>query len=236
MLSSQRLLVNPGPHPSNIILGIDFDNTLARYDELFHSLAVERSLIPPDTQPTKLAVRTALRTQGLEREWVELQGLAYGDRLLQAPPFEAAVDTIRELHQLGCALRVVSHKTHFAARGPRYDLRDSALDWLDHNRVLDFEATGIGRAEVFFENTAKEKRERIRRLGCTHFIDDLREFLLHPEFPVAVERFLFDPDGPDEARASVRVITHWNQVRECITGNHSSSDQRNLAGSTIPIT
>ena len=29
-----------------MVLGVDFDNTIVRYDELFHSVAVERGLIP----------------------------------------------------------------------------------------------------------------------------------------------------------------------------------------------
>ena len=30
------------------LLGLDFDNTLVHYDELFHQLAVERKLIKDD--------------------------------------------------------------------------------------------------------------------------------------------------------------------------------------------
>ena len=46
-------------------------------------------------------------------------------------------------------------------------------------------------------------------LGCTHFIDDLEEVLAHPDFPVAVERLLFDPyteNGGGEWYASVPYL------------------------------
>ncbi|MCH7868280.1 MAG: haloacid dehalogenase-like hydrolase [Myxococcales bacterium] len=214
---SPSVFAKSGLDGRRIVLGIDFDNTLARYDELFHSLAIERGLIHPGTPATKLAVRSALREQGRDREWTELQGLAYGERLLHAPPFEFAIEALRALHQRGCELRIVSHKTRFPARGPRFDLRQSALDWLRIHRIMDLEATGIGRAQVFFENSQRDKRARIQSLGCTHFIDDLREFLLHPEFPTGVQRFLFDPNSLDKLHESIPVITHWDQVRECLS-------------------
>lgn len=207
-----------------VVLGIDFDNTLACYDELFHSLAVERGLIRRSTPRTKRSVRDALREQGYEKQWTELQGIAYGQRLLEAPPFRSAVETLGELHRSGIALRIVSHKTRLPARGPGFDLRQSALGWLAYNRVLEPERTGIGRAQVFFEDSQTDKRARIRTLGCTHFVDDLREFLLHPDFPSGVRRILFDPSGAGATLESVRAVTHWDQIRECFIDRDASGD------------
>ena len=34
-------------------IGVDFDNTIVCYDTLFHRLAVEEGLIPPDIPPRK---------------------------------------------------------------------------------------------------------------------------------------------------------------------------------------
>lgn len=207
-----------------MVLGIDFDNTLACYDELFHSLAVERGLIRRSTPRTKRSVRDALREQGYEKQWTELQGIAYGQRLLEAPPFRSAVETLGELHRSGIALRIVSHKTRLPARGPGFDLRQSALGWLAYNRVLEPERTGIGRAQVFFEDSQTDKRARIRTLGCTHFVDDLREFLLHPDFPSGVRRILFDPSGAGATLESVRAVTHWDQIPECLIDRDASGD------------
>ncbi len=205
-----------GSRQRQVVLGIDFDNTLACYDDLFHSLATERQLIDPQTPRTKRAVRDALRRVGRDTEWTQLQAVAYGQRLLEAPAFSAAVETLVELHRAGVVLRIVSHKTRFPALGPRCDLRRSALAWLEHNRVLDPDRTGIGRQQIYFEDSQAAKRGRIRRLGCTHFVDDLREFLLHPSFPGTVARLLFDPSNGDAvADDSVRVVTHWREIREC---------------------
>ena len=39
------------------LLGLDFDNTLVRYDKLFHQLAVEKGLIDQDLQKNKESVK-----------------------------------------------------------------------------------------------------------------------------------------------------------------------------------
>jgi hypothetical protein len=57
-----------------MILGVDFDNTIVRYDELFHRIAVERGFIPKSLPARKKEVRDFLRRQGHEQTWTELQG------------------------------------------------------------------------------------------------------------------------------------------------------------------
>ena len=61
-----------------------------------------------------------------------------------------------------------------------------------------FGSGGLGFSEdqVFFEGTRDAKIERIRTLGCTHFIDDLEEVFLEASFPPDVEKFLFDSWPP----------------------------------------
>ena len=70
-----------------MVLGIDFDNTIVRYDELFHGVAVERGLIPASLPVRKNDVRDFLRQQDRERDWTELQGYVYGPRMAGARPF-----------------------------------------------------------------------------------------------------------------------------------------------------
>ena len=51
-----------------MILGIDFDNTIIKYDELFHKIACEKDLISSELPKQKNAVRDFLRTAGVEDE------------------------------------------------------------------------------------------------------------------------------------------------------------------------
>ena len=66
---------------SAMTLGIDFDNTIVGYDQLFHRVAVERRLIPANLPPRKNDVRDFLRSQGREDDWTMLQGYVYGPRM-----------------------------------------------------------------------------------------------------------------------------------------------------------
>jgi len=68
-------------------IGIDFDNTLVRYDALFHRVALEEGLIPAGLPVNKNAVRDHLRAQGIEARWTEMQGTVYGARMAEAEAF-----------------------------------------------------------------------------------------------------------------------------------------------------
>ena len=71
-------------------IGVDFDNTIVCYDALFHRVALELGLIPPDLPPSKFAVRGHLQRAGREEAWIELQGRVYGGRMAEAAPFPGA--------------------------------------------------------------------------------------------------------------------------------------------------
>ncbi len=205
------------------VLGIDLDNTLICYDELFHALASERGYIDSRTPRAKRAVRDAMFGAGQQEAWTELQGLAYGTRLEEAKPFPGALETLRALHARGVELRIVSHKTRVPARGEAVDLRGKAMEWLIAQKVIDPSRTGIHEGRVYFEDDRAAKAARIRALGCTHFVDDLREFLLAAAFPKGVERYLFDPSGAASGESEVPTIRHWDQLRERVS---STSAQR----------
>ena len=63
------------------LLGLDFDNTLVRYDKLFHQLAVEKKLIKETFPCDKIAIRNFLRNEGKDENFTLLQGEVYGLRI-----------------------------------------------------------------------------------------------------------------------------------------------------------
>lgn len=214
-----------GAERPRAVVGVDLDNTLICYDELFHALALERGHIDSRVPRSKRAVRDAMFARGLHAEWTELQGEAYGVRLIEARPFPGALETLRALHARGVELRIVSHKTRRPASGAAVDLRARAMDWLAMNRIVDPSRTGIHEGRVYFEDDREAKAARIQALGCTHFIDDLREFLLAPGFPADVTRYLFDPSGAPSGDEAVETVRHWDQLRERIAGRATRSEK-----------
>ena len=202
-----------------MIIGVDFDNTTVCYDGIFHRVAVERGLIPAELPQDKTTVRNHLRQTGHEPDWTEMQGYVYGPRLMDAQPYPGVLEFFRDAVRQGIEVRIVSHKTKHPFLGEPHDLHAAAWGWLESRGFFDPERIGIRRDQVFLELTKESKHQRIGSLGCTHFIDDLPEFLLDPGFPQGVERIHFDPNGTATPAARLRSAQSWRQLHSELLAN-----------------
>jgi hypothetical protein len=201
----------------DMILGVDFDNTIVSYDRLFHRVALERGLIPCEIEESKASIRDFLRKVGNEDDWTEMQGYVYGARMAEALPFPGALECLARLAARGIRVFIISHKTRLSYRGPSYDLHESAWGWLEQNGFFDRARTGLNKDHIFFELTKEAKLERIAKTGCTHFVDDLPEFLAEPDFPPNVVRILFDPKFRLSDEPAVRRVTSWVEIEKALT-------------------
>jgi hypothetical protein len=200
-----------------MLTGVDFDNTIVCYDELFHRVAREQGLIPPSVPATKGEVRRYLEGRGLGDAWTELQGYVYGARMGEAPPFPGVLEFFRRGVQSGLSLAIISHKSRYPARGPRYDLHEAARRWLEGHGFSDPGRTGLPAVRVYFELSQHEKLVRIAREGCAWFIDDLPELLTRPDFPSGVRRrILFDPHGHHAVEEGLCHTTSWAEIERLI--------------------
>ena len=138
------------------LLGLDFDNTLVRYDKLFHQLALEKGLIKHSLPADKTAVRDYLRSQEQDEQFTLLQGEVYGSRILEAEPAEGMLRALGELNQRGIPMVLVSHKTKTPYKGPAYDLHQAAWNWLEKHGFFDSNGLGWSHDQVFFEESKKE--------------------------------------------------------------------------------
>lgn len=199
-----------------MVIGVDFDNTIICYDQLFHRIALQQGLIPSEVPATKSHVRDYLRQQGNEDAWITLQGYAYGARVLEATPFPGVREFFARCKQQGIEVRIISHKTRYPFQGPRYDLHQAAQQWLAACGCYDPLAGGISPDQVFFELTKQGKLERIAEAGCEYFVDDLPEFLAEPRFPTQVKRMLFDPGGQYGAEQRFLRAASWSEIEGII--------------------
>ena len=83
-----------------IKLGLDFDNTIITYDEIFYKIALERNLIGDDLAHQKNVIRDFLRKNDLEDQFTLLQAEVYGNRILEAKPAENLFENLLTLKQL----------------------------------------------------------------------------------------------------------------------------------------
>ena len=83
--------------------------------------------------------------------------------------------------------------------------------WLARNGFFTADI-GLSPDDVFLEETKEAKLARIASLDCSIYIDDLPEILLHPAFPSAVQRVLFDPAGVNAAGPQWRCLRSWTDA------------------------
>src|SRR5262249_24807608 len=142
------------------VLGIDFDNTLVSYDGVFHQVARDQGLITAELGRGKDDVRKFLRAADREDDWTALQGEAYGARMHLASLYDGAGEAIDALKKRGIAIRIISHKTKFPFKGPRYDLHEAARGLLALKGIVGGDTALLAPSDVFFELTIEEKLKR----------------------------------------------------------------------------
>ena len=203
-------------------IGLDFDNTIACFDRLFHRIAVECGLIPGSVPANKKAVRDFLRACGRESEWTQLQGVVYGPSMAEADLFPGVLEFLAACRAASVPVSIVSHKTRIPASGEPYDLHAAALRWIEARSLLGDGIAGLRRDGIYFEPDRRRKAERIRQLGCTHFIDDLPEFLEEAFLPPDVIWILFDPhDENTSDRIGTFRLRSWPEAAAWLRGSKS---------------
>lgn len=151
-----------------------------------------------------------------ENNWRSLQAEVYGARMAEAELLEGAADFFGRCRERGVTVSIVSHKTRYAAADPGgVDLHKASLDWMRLQGFFGEEGFGLNPAQVFFEASRADKLMRIAALDCTHFIDDLEEVLLAPEFPKGVKRYLIGAAVDAPGLTSCR---NWRDITEGIFG------------------
>ena len=207
---------------SRLRIGIDFDNTIISYDDVFCAAAKRGGLIGADFTGRKQAVRDAIRLlPGGELAWQRLQGQVYGKGIGEAKLVAGVAPFLRRARAEGCAVVIVSHKTEYGHFDPdRVNLRAAALDWMAGQGLFD-DDHGIALSDVYFESTRADKLKRIAALTLTHFVDDLEEVLTDPDFPPRVERILFAQAAQPAASRYMRC-TSWRDIERQVFGGAGS--------------
>lgn len=203
-------------------IGIDFDNTIACYDEVFVRTAKAEGLIPHDLRGGKAAVRDfILRLNSGEEKWQRLQGRVYGYQMDDASLFEGAARFLSRCGQRAdTKVFIVSHKTEFGHFDPSgINLREVARAWMAQRGFFEKGGFNLSGDALYFEPTRDDKIDRIARLGCTHFIDDLEEVLGHSRFPAGVRRILFLNGRSDRPAVSYEVCADWQEIEEAVFAN-----------------
>jgi hypothetical protein len=203
---------------NDLCIGLDFDNTIVCYDEVFYKEAMKRELISPSVPALKEKIKETLCLEGKEDQWTELQGYVYGKCMNGARLFPGFIDFLLCARKNNAQCFIISHKTKVPYKGPAFDLHRSALDWLQTNGF--FSTFGFSTSDIHFLKSKQLKLQNIAETGCTYFIDDLPEFLSEKDFPPQTTPILFAPESAQRQGLSNAVLSFqtWNEIRAYVFG------------------
>lgn len=201
-----------------MIIGIDFDNTIIQYDNVFFDVALKLNFIQPHCPKNKFSIREQVRQlNDGEIKWRKLQALVYGEHISSAYLAPGFIDFIGYCRKLNIKVYIISHKTKFAYLDETaIDLHKSAILWLTKKHF--FNRLGFKMSDIFFLETRKEKIEKIKDLKCNLFIDDLPEVFLEPNFPIDVKKILYNPHklSYNYELSDIIEITNWIHAKTII--------------------
>ena len=207
-------------------IGIDFDNTIVRYDSCFRDLALSGGFVTAEWNGGgKTDLRDHLRRQpDGEKIWMKLQGLVYGKYMYSAEMMPGVANFLISCNVRGHKIYIVSHKTEYGHFDPeKIHLRKKALKWMEIRRFFDPEYFGLDREDVFFADTREEKVEKIAQLECDWFIDDLSEVFKEKKFPSVTKKILFGKFKGKKLANDISRIDNWSDILNFLL-NHTTDE------------
>lgn len=202
-------------------IGLDFDNTLAIYDNIFKRLGSQ--YVHPDWSGTKKDLKHHLDfISNGQVLWQKLQGLAYGQEMHHAQLADGVANFLLMAKRRNCQVFIVSHKTEFG----HYDqsktpLREVSLKWMEDNHFFCPSHYNLSKDNVFFLSERTQKIQKITELNLDFFIDDLTEILGAENFPCNTKKILFGSDNLSEANFSSE---NWDEISKYIFGRELIED------------
>ena len=202
----------------NYVIGVDFDNTLVSYDDVFWDEAFQRGLIYPGSGKDKKDIRDVIRQiPNGEIEWQKVQAVVYGPRMNEAKLIEGVKAFFESCKLNKIRVFIISHKTEYAKMDQTgTNLREVSLSWMKRNGFFETYGFGLPIENVFFESTRREKIERIKEIQCTHFIDDLEETFLEDAFPPGIEKILYIPRMKHLDVQGLKLASSWEEIKNFV--------------------
>lgn len=210
-----------------MLVGLDFDNTIACYNDVFTSEAKIKGLVSKEWQGSKQDLKCLLNTlEDGQTKWQKIQGQVYGPKMQEATLFPGVARFLLRCKSKGYKVFIVSHKTkygHFDKT--KTPLREASLNWMDKQGFFNNNLFGIDKNNIFFANTQSEKVLKIKSLKLDVFVDDLEEIFLHPEFP-EIKKILFSRISSIQTR--VEICSNWTDIEKAIIGEIHESELKNI--------
>ena len=163
-----------------MLIGLDFDNTIACYNDVFSSEAKIKGLVNKEWKGGKQDLKLLLESQeNGQNIWQKIQGQVYGPCMQKATLYPGVARFLLRCKLKGHKVFIVSHKTKYG----HFDktktlLREASLKWMDSQGFFKETLYDIDRKNIFFADTQRDKILKIKSLNLDIFVDDLEEIFL----------------------------------------------------------
>lgn len=192
-------------------IGIDFDNTLIDYTDVFRSCVKKFTSAPQSVFIDKNALRTYILSKKYGNTlWTQLQCSVYGQGIENAKFCRGVLQFLFICKRKKIPVTIISHKSKTCSEGKYHDIRTPAYLFLERHQF--YAKTGISKDKIFFEETRHEKLLRIKQEKCTHFIDDLIEVFQAPMFPRKVLKILYGTNATDNGK-DILAFGGWREIK-----------------------
>ena len=209
-------------------IGIDLDNTIISYDDVFQLAANKFELLDNNNCLSKESLRNQIRNQkNGEKKWQKLQGYVYGEGINEAVLFPGVYRFLWRCKERKIDVEIVSHKTEFGHfDSKKISLRDSATNFLINHGLLDNKNPLI--KKVTYKNNKKEKIDYIKQNNYECFIDDLEEIIFSEELEDQ-KGILFSRDNLSVKNSNNVIAQSWEEISQSVLGNWSLDEVKNMA-------
>lgn len=191
-------------------IGIDFDNTIVNYHNLFHEIALKEGLIDRKVGKSKVEVRDHLNSLKKVDEFTALQGKIYGKYIILAKVFDGFSECLNALSAKNYELFIISHKSQFPLLGEQNDLHVAAKNFLEKNKLLGRDK--IPYENVYFLETLNLKIQTAIRLNLDLFIDDLLDVVTNDRLTSNTNTIWFNPLRETIPKPGIDFFTNWSDL------------------------
>ena len=201
-------------------IGLDFDNTIANYDQAFPEVARILGYETKTLNKRDLKLDLLNQPDG-DTAWQKVQGLVYGKYIDLASLYPGVFEFVLRALSGDNQVFIVSHKTqlgHFDES--RTPLRQAATNWLINQKLVGDSDLNIKLQNVFYAETRDEKINKIAELKLDVFIDDLEEVLTDKSFPKETRKVLFGSGTITDTEIS--TMHSWREVGDELFGEIDS--------------
>lgn len=197
-----------------MIIGIDFDNTIIKYDEVFYKFALKNKLIFSRKNRNKSDIKEEIIKNFDEKAWTKLQGEVYSIGISQAKLYQNCLESLYKFDKLGHKIFIISHKTKYPVIGKKTNLHKITNEWIINNIFKKKKFKNFNIDCVFFNEDKNQKIMKILECNCNVFIDDLEDILR--KLPSNIMKILFSKNYSFEKKSDLIHLGDWKMISRLI--------------------